>query len=187
MLKAAIHKGNGSLRKQLFQGDRLPVFPGEGMLVAIAPDVEAVPILEVGAIPGARVLVLDRQRDSIAQITEAIGQSKVSSLHLVSHGAPGSLSLGGTTLSLANIQQYRQQLLEWGVPEILIYGCNVAAEPKFLQVLHELTSANIAASTHKVGNAAKGGSWELDAFIGEIQSLFAFAPQVIRNYPGVFG
>ncbi|MDY6805264.1 MAG: DUF4347 domain-containing protein [Cyanobacteriota bacterium] len=186
MLKAASHKLHGSLRRQLFQGDRPPIFPGEGMLVAIAPDVEAVPILEVGAIPGARVLVLDRQRDSIAQITEAIGQSQISSLHLVCHGAPGSLSLGGTTLSLANIQQYRQQLLEWGLPEILLYGCNVAAEPKFLQVLHELTGANIAASTHKVGNAAKGGSWELDAFIGEIKSLFAFAPQVMRNYPGVF-
>ncbi len=187
MLEAASNYKEGSLGRLPFGNDRSSTSPGEGMLVAIAPDIEAVPILEVGVRAGAKVLVLDPQRDGIAQITEAIGESRIYSLHLVCHGASGSLSLGGTTLSLANIQQYRQPLLEWGVSEILIYGCNVAAEPKFLQVLHQLTDANIAASTNKVGNAAKGGSWQLDALIGEVKSLLAFEPQVIRNYPGVFG
>lgn len=186
MLEAASNYKEGSLRRLLFGNDRPLVFPGDGMLVAIAPDVEAVPILEVGVRAGAKVLVLEPQRDSIAQITEAIGESQIYSLHLVGHGVPGSISLGGTVLSLANIQQYRQPLLEWGVSEILIYGCNVAAEPKFLQVLHQLTGANIAASTKKVGNAAKGGSWELETLIGEVKSLLAFEPQVIGNYPGVF-
>ncbi|NEP47195.1 MAG: DUF4347 domain-containing protein, partial [Okeania sp. SIO2H7] len=96
------------------------------------------------------------------------------------------ISLGGTVLSLANIQQYRQPLLEWGLSEILIYACNVAAELKFLQVIHQLTGANIAASTKKVGNAAKGGSWELETVIGEVQTRLTFEPEVIRDYPGVF-
>ncbi len=178
---------DGRLSRSFKLDDRLPKDPGEGMLVAIAPDVEAIPTLEQGVCAGAKVLVLNPQRDSIAQITEAIGKSKIYSLHLVGHGVSGSIFLGGTVLSLANIQQYRQQLLEWGVSEILIYGCNVAAEPEFLQVLHQLTGANIAASTKKVGNAAKGGSWELETLIGEVKSLLAFEPPVIRNYPGVFG
>ncbi|NEQ41947.1 MAG: DUF4347 domain-containing protein [Okeania sp. SIO3I5] len=162
------------LSRSLKLDDRLPKAPGEGMLVAIAPDVEAIPTLEVGVRAGAKVLVLNPQRDSIAQITEAIGKSRISSLHLVSHGVSGSISLGGTVLSLANIQQYRQQLLEWGVSEILIYGCNVATKPEFLQVFHKLTGANIAASTKKVGNPVNGGSWELETVIGEVKSLLAF-------------
>ncbi|NEO57595.1 MAG: DUF4347 domain-containing protein [Okeania sp. SIO3B5] len=186
MLEAASNYRDGRLSRSLKLDDRLPKAPGEGMLVAIAPDVEAIPTLEVGVRAGAKVLVLNPQRDSIAQITEAIGKSKISSLHLVGHGVPGSIFLGGTVLSLANIQQYRPQLLEWGVSEILIYGCNVAAEPQFLQVLHQLTGANIAASTKKVGNAAKGGSWELETVIGEVETRLTFEPQVIRNYPGVF-
>lgn len=186
MLEAASHYGDGRLSRSLILDDRPLISPGDGMLVAIAPDIEALPMLETGVLEGAKVLVLDPQRDSIAQITEAIGESRISSLHLVGHGVPGSIPLGGTVLSLANIEQYRQQLLEWGVSEILVYGCNVAAEPKFMQVLHQLTGANIAASTKKVGNAAKGGSWELETVIGEIKSLLAFEPQVIRNYPGVF-
>ena len=187
MLEAASHYKEGSLGRLLFGGDRSPTSPGDGMLVAIAPDVEALPMLETGVLPGAKVLVLDPERDGIAQITEAISESQISSLHLVGHGAPGSISLGGTVLSLANIEQYRQPLLEWGLSEILIYACNVAAEPKFLQVLRQLTGANIAASTKKVGNAAKGGSWDLQTLIGEVKSLLAFEPQVVRNYPGVFG
>jgi subtilisin family serine protease len=187
MLKAASDYKEGSLGRLLFGDDRPPKAPGEGMLVAIAPDVEALPMLETGVLEGAKVLVLDPEGDSIAQITEAIGESQISSLHLVGHGAPGSLSLGGTVLSLANIQQYRQPLLEWGVSEILIYGCNVAAEPEFLQVLHQLTGANIAASAKKVGNAAKGGSWELETLIGKVETRLTFEPEVIRNYPGVFG
>lgn len=184
MLKAASHYPDGRLSRSL-KLDR-PLSPGEGMLVAIAPDVEALPMLEAGVLPGAKVLILDSERDGIAQITEAIGQSQISSLHLVCHGGPGSLSLGGTTLSLANIQQYRQPLLEWGVGEILIYACNVATEGKFLQVFHELTGASIAASAKKVGNPALGGSWELETFIGEVQSHLGFEPEVIRDYPGVF-
>ncbi|NEQ36709.1 MAG: DUF4347 domain-containing protein [Okeania sp. SIO3I5] len=87
---------DGRLSSSLKLDDRLPKATGEGMLVAIAPDVEAISTLEVGVRAGAKVLVLNPQRDSIAQITEAIVKSKISSLHLVGHGVPGSISLGGT-------------------------------------------------------------------------------------------
>ncbi|NEP46831.1 MAG: DUF4347 domain-containing protein, partial [Okeania sp. SIO2H7] len=89
MLEAGSLYGDGRLSRSLILVDRPLVFPGDGMLVAIAPDVEALPMLETGVLPGAKVLVLDPQQDSIAQITKAIGESQISSLHLVGHGVPG--------------------------------------------------------------------------------------------------
>ncbi|MEO0989163.1 MAG: DUF4347 domain-containing protein, partial [Cyanobacteria bacterium J06639_14] len=49
---------------------------------------------------------------------------------------------------------------------IHFYACNLAsgdAGEEFLTKLHHLTGATIHASTTKIGNAALGGNWQLDA------------------------
>lgn len=56
----------------------------------------------------------------------------------------------------------------------------------FLQRLHQITGANIAASNQRVGNAASGGSWQLETRIGQITSGLAFLPEVTQAYAGVF-
>ncbi|NET40770.1 DUF4347 domain-containing protein [Okeania sp. SIO2B3] len=48
----------------------------------------------------------------------------------------------------------------------MLYGCNVGSDRQFLYSLNQLTGANIAASAHRVGNIAKGGSWQLETRIG---------------------
>lgn len=98
-------------------------------LVVIDPHVDAPQALMAGVRSGATGLLLDPSRDGIAQITQALVTGRYTSLHLVAHGSPGVLQLGLGELSLATLPAYRQQLLEWGVAEILLYGCNVAAEP----------------------------------------------------------
>ena len=155
---------------------------GEGMLVVIDPAVEAPHTLASGVRPGAAVLLLDPNSDSIGQITAALAEGNYTSLHLVSHGSPGCLHLGKTTLSLENIPQYRQQLLEGGVAEILVYGCNVAASPALLMQLKSLTGANIAASARQVGR----GNWTLEWQTGEITADTAFEVQLRQQYRGVF-
>ncbi|NEP56265.1 MAG: DUF4347 domain-containing protein [Symploca sp. SIO2G7] len=196
---------------------------GAEMLVIIDPRVEEYHMLVMGVHQGANVLVLNPNIDGIEQITKALAHHTVSSLHIVCHGAPETLYLGKTPLNLANLKQYRQQLQEWRVAEILLYACNVAAgeslsrnkatahlaqatgkrivsstqlgvqsAPKellispFLNRLHQLTSASIAASAHQIGNAAKGGSWHLEYQIGEIAQGLAFLPEVRQAYPGIF-
>ena len=105
------------------------------MLVAIDSGVSSPQSLAQGVSHGATAVVLNPEVDAIAQITEALAQGSYASLHLVSHGSPGSLHLGKTELTVANLSQYCQQLLEWGVQEILIYGCEVAKKPMLLQQL----------------------------------------------------
>ena len=152
------------------------------MLVAIDSGVTAPQTLAQGLQSGATALLLNPEVDAITQITEALAQGNYTSLHIVSHGSPGSLHLGKTKLTVDNLSGYRQQLLEWGVQEILIYGCEIAKGATLLQQLYNLTGANIAASRYKVGK----GNWDLEWQIGEITSESAFTEQLQQDYQGEF-
>ncbi|VEP17876.1 hypothetical protein H1P_6510002 [Hyella patelloides LEGE 07179] len=71
---------------------------------------------------------------------------------------------------------------------ILLYGCNVAAGDagaEFIAKLRNFTDAEIAASTTPIGNAAKGGNWELDVATDYGQSRLAFTAETQQNYIGV--
>ncbi|HIK09980.1 MAG TPA: DUF4347 domain-containing protein [Oscillatoriaceae cyanobacterium M33_DOE_052] len=88
------------------------------------------------------------------------------SLHLISHGSPGTLYLGNSTLELNNLEQYRPQLEKWGITHLYIYGCQVAAGDagaEFLQKLYQITQTQIYANPHPTGNAALGGTWHLQS------------------------
>ncbi|MCL1468838.1 DUF4347 domain-containing protein, partial [Argonema galeatum] len=209
-------------------------------LVIIDPRVEAYEILAAGVRDSAKVIIIDPNFDGIEQITEALNNYPAPSLHIVCHGEPGCLHLGKTPINAANIDQYRHQLQQWQISDILLYSCNVAADTlnittrlgfnpqansesrlkptkndssvhfsglgllarklisgrallvtenpsaNFLQQLHHLTRANIAASAHPVGNPSKGGTWNLEHRLGNIASPIAFSPEVCNAYPGIF-
>src|SRR4028118_718722 len=82
---------------------------------------------------GVEAIVIDSHRDGVEQISEVLAnRTNIDSIHLVSHGEPGSLQLGKTRLSVDNLETYSQQLQQWRRAltidaDILIYGCNVAA------------------------------------------------------------
>ena len=123
-----------------------------------------------GANPEAKVFVIDSTRDGVSQITKTLHQlTEIVEIHIISHGLPGSLKLGNTNLSLDTLAFYHQDLQIWSQalssatseltafssPSILLYGCNVAAGDagaEFIEQLHQLTGANIAASINPTGN-----------------------------------
>ncbi|NJK68223.1 MAG: DUF4347 domain-containing protein [Microcoleus sp. SU_5_3] len=92
--------------------------------------------LIAGVKPGTEVVVLDEQKDAIEQITQVLAhRTNINSIHIISHGTPGSLQLGRGGLSLDNLEAYSEQLQEWrsaltDSADILIYGCNVASGPR---------------------------------------------------------
>ena len=159
---------------------------GRSPLVAIDPRLEDYQILVAGVEPGTKVLVLDPNRDALPQIARALSTAPADSLQIVCHGAPGTLNIGKTPLTGDNISQYSYILSELGVRDILLYACNVAEDKNFIQNLHKFTGANIAASANRVGNAAKGGTWELEEEVGEVTTASAFSPEARQAYPGVF-
>ncbi|MEL7522065.1 MAG: DUF4347 domain-containing protein, partial [Cyanobacteria bacterium J06553_1] len=135
--------------------------PTKSALVVIDPSVAQVPAL-INDLLGAEieVLVLSANRDGVTQITEALEQqhTKLSSLHIVAHGTPGCLNLGNSQLSFQTLSQQSSSLTRWATilaeKDVLLYGCQLAKGAMgylFLQQLHQLTGANIAASTERVG------------------------------------
>ncbi|NJK38980.1 MAG: DUF4347 domain-containing protein [Oscillatoriales cyanobacterium SM2_3_0] len=156
-------------------------------LVAIAPDIQDPELLLSGVETGVPAIILDNNHNAVEQITEALTQSSASSLHIVCHGAPGTLKLGKTTLTSANIGQYTHLLQEWGVTNILLWACEVAQNPEFLTTLHQLTGANIAASTQVIGNSATYRNWQLESQIGDmVTEPSVFTPATLQNYSGLF-
>src|SRR4028119_23536 len=151
--------------------------------------------LVVGVKAGTEVILVDRARDGIEQIAEALQSRKgIESVHIISHGESGSLQLGQTSLNSDNLDTYRDSLKRWFSSsvnslqnrcEILLYGCNVAAGKKgeaFVQKLSKLTKANIAASCDITGSALQGGNWVLEYATVAIKTGLAIEPEVMANY-----
>ncbi|MCC3572024.1 DUF4347 domain-containing protein [Microcoleus sp. PH2017_34_RAT_O_A] len=151
--------------------------------------------LVAGVTPGTEVVVLDGNEDAIAQITQILAlRTNIDSIHIVSHGAPGSLQVGDGSLSLDDLECDRHSLQQWfsrlskNPPNILLYGCEVAAGETglaFVKRLSELTGASVAASQNLTGSATKGGDWELETSTGKIATPLVFALEVLAGYEHV--
>jgi len=162
----------------------------------IDTQVENYQSLIAGVKPGTEVVVLDGNRDAIDQITDILrARTNIDSIHIVSHGAPGSLQLGDGSVSLDDIECDRHSLQQWfsprtdslakNRPNILLYGCCVAAGQTgkaFVKRLSELTGARVAASENLTGSVAKGGDWELEVRTGSIEMPLVFEAEVLAGY-----
>jgi len=157
-----------------------------------------------GADPTAQVVVLDPGYDGIQQISEVLASDRTlaspqlaspqfASLHIVSHGGPGSLRLGSTQLDSDSLGQYAAQIQQWQASltenaDILLYGCNVASTESgkaFVRQISQLTGAEVAASESLTGNAALGGNWQLEFTTGKVEAAIAFQPETLAAYTGV--
>ncbi|OYD89720.1 hypothetical protein CDG77_18165, partial [Nostoc sp. 'Peltigera membranacea cyanobiont' 213] len=163
-------------------------------IVFIDPQVEDYQSLVLGVLPDTSVVLLDANQDGIKQISQVLESHQgITSLHIVSHGAPGCIYLGNTQLSYETLNYYAADLMGWANAlsedaQLLLYGCNVAqTEPGvlFIRCLSELTGAVVAASNDLTGNAALGGDWELEVSTGDIVPHLAFRQEVIAAYTSI--
>ncbi len=149
--------------------------------------------LQAGVAEGVEAIALNPNQDGIKQITAFLRQHpEITTIHIVSHGAPGCLYLGNSQLNLDNISKYADLLQHWQSKSILLYGCNVAAGDvgeEFIRKLHQITKANIRASATKTGNAALGGNWQLEVSFPVTDDrksvVLAFCPDVLAAYSGI--
>ena len=160
-------------------------------IVFIDSSVSDYQTLQTGVVEGVETVILSRNQDGIEQISQILQQHPhITTIHILSHGAPGCLYLGNSQLNLTNIHNYTQQLQHWQRQNILLYGCNVAAGDageEFIRKLHEITNATISASATKTGNAALGGNWELEVNIPEKKGKSpVFGADTLARYQGIF-
>jgi hypothetical protein len=163
-------------------------------LVFIDSKVDDYAIMVAGITKNLEVVLLDDNCNGIAQITQALnGRFNLSSLHIIAHGEVGKLWLGNGFINSNTLEQYSDHLLSWGTAlapdaDILLYGCNVAAGQtgqQFVQLLSQLTGADVAASSNLTGSATLGGDWELDMMIGLVEAPIAFEAETVEAYSAV--
>ncbi|MEZ6059078.1 MAG: DUF4347 domain-containing protein [Planctomycetaceae bacterium] len=116
-------------------------------------------------------------------VAALLNHTDVTGIHIVSHGTEGHVRLGSTTLSLENVDTYRNAISAWqysmsDTADILIYGCNVAASEDGRQLLNQLsvlTDSDVAASDDLTGHESQGGDWDLEYSVGLVttQSVFS--------------
>ncbi|MEP6487962.1 DUF4347 domain-containing protein [Microcoleus vaginatus] len=162
-------------------------------LVFIDSGVKDYESIAAGVLPRQQVVILDRTKNGIEQISSEIEQyastkGAIDSVHIISHGSSGSLQLGNTALGSHNIEQYKSQLEKWQTSlapqaDIMLYGCDVAdgTGANFADRFSQLTGADVAASTNTTGS---GGDWHLEFAKGQIESPSALQPEAMASYQG---
>jgi len=138
--------------------------------------------------PDIELHLLNANQDAIAQITQVLsGRSNIASLHIVSHGEVGQVEFGNSVLNASTISTYSAQLQSWSTAltqnaDILLYGCDIAqgeTGQALVQMLSQLTRADVAASTDVTG---KAGNWTLEFHQGAIAATLPFNANALSAY-----
>ena len=160
--------------------------------VFIDGSIDNLEALCAGIDAGQQLVVLDPTRDGLSQIAGALqGFNDLAAIHIISHGAAGRLMLGSTSLDRAALSDHADRLAAIGSTlsaggDLLLYGCDVAAGgvgQAFIELLADLTGADVAASTDRTGAAVFGGNWRLEAASGSIEA----ASLALYNFSGLLG
>ena len=136
----------------------------------------------------ARVIVLDPAGNALQQIQDAVaGRNDIQSIHILSHGNQGDITLGNLHINQATLAAHTDALAAIGFSlaadgDILIYGCDVGTGTDGKALVDEIariTQADVAASTDATGATQEGGDWTLEYTTGAIESRsLAFADAV---------
>ncbi len=153
-------------------------------------------VLVDGVKQGTEVHVLDAGKNGLAQIAGILyGRSGIDAIHIISHGAQGSLFLGSDVLSAESLERYRPELRKIGASirnggEILLYGCDIAAPGKgerFVERLAGITGKRVEASSNPTGSNVLGGDWVLEVARGPASAGAhdVFSPAAREGFKGL--
>jgi hypothetical protein len=181
----------GSEKNTTFSQNKLSV-------VFIDTAVDDYKTLANGVDADCNVVILDPVKNPIIQITDSlkrISQSKpvIKSVHIISHGSPGSLQFRNDTIGASEIFEDANTFGTWHDcltvdADILLYGCSVAMGSKglnFIKGLSCATGANVAASDDATGSRLLDGDWELERSTGNVYFQKIFNDNVIGEYKWV--
>ncbi len=170
------------------QKDRPMIVAGDARrILFVDPGVDSASILLAGLHAGFEIVRLPDRGDPIAVIALHMAERRdVSALHVLSHGAPGTLVLSGRRIDAAALAArpaltatIREALSSDA--EVVLYGCSVAQGQQgkaFVRALSALLDRPVAASAALVGAARLGGNWHIPARGG-----LAFDPEARAAYP----
>ena len=168
--------------------------PAPREVMFLSGQVDDAATLRQAARPGVVVVNLDPSRNGLDQIADYLAQHDgVTAVHIVSHGRDGAVSLGNLWLDSSTLAANAPTLARIGgamAPggDLLLYGCNVAADAQgrdFLQQLAQATGRDVAASDDATGASRSGGDWALEVKTGSVEAAIAFGGQALGAYQGL--
>ena len=129
--------------------------------------------------PGVAAVEFGGAQDGLAQLgLWAHGQVGYDAVHVLCHGEPGRLILGGRVLDMSGLDapEVSAALAALGAAlrpggALLLYGCSVGAGDvgqRFVARLAQAVGATVAASEVPTGAAARGGDWALPVRTGPV-------------------
>ncbi|WP_247873736.1 DUF4347 domain-containing protein, partial [Azospirillum brasilense] len=142
--------------------------------------------------PDAKVVLLDPQQEALGQMAKALsGMSGLDSVQVVSHGGEGHLYMAGRVYWTAGLDNRAADFQTIGAAlrpggDILFYACNVGAGEagkEFVETVHRLTGADVAASSDDTGSGA-GKNWTLEVKSGSIEASNPFAATSMEAFSG---
>ncbi|MFT5701254.1 MAG: putative delta-60 repeat protein [Desulforhopalus sp.] len=125
------------------------------------------------------VVILSSDESGIAQVNQILSErGDLDAIHIISHGFNGGFSLGSDWLDSDDLIGSADSISSWSSAlsddaDILLYGCNIAADDvgqSVITTLAELTGADVAASDDLTGDSSLGGDWELEYQLGNIET-----------------
>nr|WP_052170063.1 Ig-like domain-containing protein [Massilia sp. JS1662] len=136
-------------------------------------------ILAAALRAGVEAVEFGGARDGLAQLALwAHGEAGYDAIHVLCHGEPGRLILGGRVLDVSGIDapEVSAALAALGAAlkpggALLLYGCSVGAGDvgqRFVARLAQAVGATVAASEVPTGAAARGGDWALPVRTGPV-------------------
>ena len=173
--------------------------PGESTteMAFVDPTVPNYQEMVAGIGSHVEVVVLDATRDGMDQIAESLaGRSNIDAIHLISHGSSGELQLGTGTLTAESMAgEYANEMATIreslsGQADLLVYGCNFGEGSEGVEavnLLAEITGADVAASSDRTGHIDLGGDWEFEVQVGSIETDLALTDATQMNWAGILG
>jgi hypothetical protein len=124
-------------------------------------------VLLEGLDPGVQAIPITATDEPMAIIEQLVKDPQMAQLHVLGHGAPGEVILGGQRLDAQTFSQ-RNGLLGAAATnplQIAFWSCKTGHGDigmNFINTVANATGAHVFASSGLVGHEDKGGSWALD-------------------------
>ncbi|MBV1928314.1 MAG: DUF4347 domain-containing protein, partial [Gammaproteobacteria bacterium] len=139
-------------------------------LLVVGPNVKDVGQLLSGLARPVDILRLAADTSPLVQIANALQTRQVTdTLHILAHGEPGAIHLGGEPLDLGGIYTHDEEIAAirdalGPNAKIALWACSVGwlgIGEQFIEAIENKTGAEVFASDRPVGAAALGGDWQI--------------------------
>ncbi|WP_417457102.1 DUF4347 domain-containing protein [Kordiimonas sp.] len=139
-------------------------------LLIIDPDVKDVEILLDELSPSVEIVYLNKCQNPLFQIAQALAShTRIETVHILAHGSPGMLHLGGVDVDEAYLHTQEGMLTAINAlladdAEIALWACSVAWTSRgesFMRTLAAGAGVKVYGTDRPVGAEALGGHWDI--------------------------